>query len=486
MNVYFSDVFHVPEAELDRYGAFNISLLTDLPLFIDPFLLFNNSNSQYQALHDQIIRYLRFLRTKSQAGLPSPSLIRAWYAFSEVKQNWLGFCESSNVGRGLGIDFAGALNANMVNVFRDFGSERITRGTHLEKLCLIRSGVGRDMISDFTTNLIKDFLLEYTQTFAQTHIDPTMRRSVSISRAYFDYDLERWMPRTYDLPFFDSDYVLLTPKNILTKDETWINHSDMIRNFDDIPDAIENDQLRAQINNYFYARIPEDSTADDYAKAVGATLEEFPQLIDYYIKYKEQHGDEAVTDSSAKVLESTKLYVRQFGKLIHVLHQSTDFYQFLGNTKDETAQRIQFFKDVIENKGGHHIFYVNGQPLRRETDLHILFRLIWFATPSDVSREVNDGRGPADFKISRGAFDKTLVEFKLASNAQLKRNLEHQLEIYKKASDATAGFKVIVYFTESELLRVEGVLVALKMDKDPNIVLVDARLDNKPSGSKAV
>jgi len=60
-----------------------------------------------------------------------------------------------------------------------------------------------------------------------------------------------------------------------------------------------------------------------------------------------------------------------------------------------------------------------------------------------------------------------------------------QLEVYKAAGDAQSGFKVIVYFTESELVRVEGILRDLKMSDDKNIVLIDARADNKPSGSKA-
>ena len=141
---------------------------------------------------------------------------------------------------------------------------------------------------------------------------------------------------------------------------------------------------------------------------------------------------------------------------------------------------------MIENKGGHKIFYgSDGKPVRRERDVHILFRLVWHGTPSDVSREVDDGRGPADFKISRGADDKTLVEFKLASNTQLKRNLEKQLDIYKKASDAEAGYKVIIFFTEQELVRVQGILRELKMDKDQNVILVDAMSENKPSASKA-
>ena len=41
------------------------------------------------------------------------------------------------------------------------------------------------------------------------------------------------------------------------------------------------------------------------------------------------------------------------------------------------------------------------------------------------------GRGAVDFKISRGSKDKTLVEFKLAKNTQLKRNLKNQVKIYE-------------------------------------------------------
>jgi len=487
MNLYFSDIFNISENVLEEYGAFNISLVTDLPLFIDPFLLFNSEKPEYQQLHDQMIRYLRFLRAKSEAGSIDKALIEAWYCFSEVKQNWFGFCEMGNEGRGLGRGFANALNANLAQVFQNFGNEQITRGSHIEKLCLIGSGVGRDMISDFTTNLVKEYLLRYTEQFAQQHIDAGLRHTRSIGRSKFNYKLERWMPGSYELPIFAGDYVILTPKDILTKDETWINHSDMIHRFEDIADAIDNAQLRAQINNYFYSIIPQqrEPTKEDYARAIASTLFKFPSLIDYYIKMKEEMGDEAVANSSIKVLESDRLYIKQFGHLASLLNQYTTFYAIPENTRDETRQKIDFFKDVIENKGGHHIFYINGRPIRKETDIHILFRLVWHGTLSDISREVDDGRGPADFKISRGFADKTIIEFKLARNPQLKRNLQNQAEIYKKASDAQTGFKVIIYFTKAEQNKVEGILQGLGLLDDQNVILIDARNDNKPSGSKA-
>lgn len=114
-----------------------------------------------------------------------------------------------------------------------------------------------------------------------------------------------------------------------------------------------------------------------------------------------------------------------------------------------------------------------------------MYRLVWFGTPSDVSREVNDGRGPADFKVSRGAEDKTIVEFKLASNRQLKRNLEKQVEIYQKASDATNALKVILYFSASEHQKLLDILNEVGLASASNIILIDARADNKPSASKA-
>src|SRR6056297_2179979 len=154
IKLYFSDVFNVPEKKIDKYGAFNVSLVTDLPLFVDPFLLFNSENEKYVKLHDEMINYLRFLKMKSESGSISKGLLKSWYYFSEVKQNWLGFSKSGNTGRGLGPKFASALNENLIVVFNNFGDEKITEGSHLEKLCLIRSGVGRDMVSDFTTNLI--------------------------------------------------------------------------------------------------------------------------------------------------------------------------------------------------------------------------------------------------------------------------------------------------------------------------------------------
>jgi hypothetical protein len=89
--VYFSDFFGISEDQIEKYGAFNVSLINDLPLFIDPFLLFGSEKEDYQKLHSEILDYLDFLKTKSEQGNISRAQIKSWYLFPEVKQNWFGY-----------------------------------------------------------------------------------------------------------------------------------------------------------------------------------------------------------------------------------------------------------------------------------------------------------------------------------------------------------------------------------------------------------
>lgn len=64
--IFFSDIFNVDESIIEGYGALNISLINDLPLFIDPFLLYASEKQEYKDLHQGIIDYLLFLREKAK------------------------------------------------------------------------------------------------------------------------------------------------------------------------------------------------------------------------------------------------------------------------------------------------------------------------------------------------------------------------------------------------------------------------------------
>ena len=150
------------------------------------------------------------------------------------------------------------MNESLNAIFRDFGDERIAEGSHLEKVCLIQDGVGRDCISDFTANLIKEYLLEYTQEFCRKHIRPEFRKVVAVPNAYFDYDKQVWCCKKYELPFAAGDYVVLTPRELLTRDDNWINRHDLFGRFEEMVQAVPDQQLRAQVNQYLIRQLKED------------------------------------------------------------------------------------------------------------------------------------------------------------------------------------------------------------------------------------
>lgn len=197
-----------------------------------------------------------------------------------MKQNWLGFSQFGNSGSGLGYEFAISLHGNLATVFKSFGDEEITRGHHLEKLCLFDTGVGRDHVSDFAVNLIKRFLLDYTQRFALEHLRPDQRARFAVAKVWFNYDTESWVSEQYELPTYLGDFVILTPKDLLTKDDEWINRTDLLHQFHNITTAVPNEHLRAQINNYFRRVLPRNATSKEQAEARASTIRQFPQLIE--------------------------------------------------------------------------------------------------------------------------------------------------------------------------------------------------------------
>lgn len=273
--VWFSDRFKVDPSAIEDHGAYDISVVTDTPLFVDPFLLFTSEDDKYQALHEGILEYLRFLKAKGSVPLTEPA-IQNWFAFREVRQNWLGFTQDGNAGHGLGKKFARELHQAFDGMLKDFGEETVTDSSHLEKLALVSDGVGRDAISDFTTNLIKHFLCSYTQEFAKNHVKDELCDTFSVVRAMFDYNTESWVTKRYVLPRLGKDFVLLTPIDMLTKDDTWINRTDMLTQFDMLPDALPDAQLRAQVNNYFERALGKNHAAKHIREARARTIKAFP------------------------------------------------------------------------------------------------------------------------------------------------------------------------------------------------------------------
>lgn len=490
----FSDYFDVSKDILDEEGLFDISLISDLPLFIDPFLLFYSENEEYQRLHDEIIKYLAFLRDESVArgeSAPSRGKINSYYRFPEVKQNWFGFSFVGNSGRGLGLKFARTLDSNFHELFSDEEGGEVH---HLEKLTLVAPGVGKDTISDFTTNLIHGYLAKRTEDFAKKYIDASKTQTFTIRKAEFDYDRKVWVPKRYTLPEYKGDYILLTPKEILTRHDTWINKTDLIDDFHEIPPAVSNEELREQLSAYFKKKLQEYAekkvdrrtnkvvskvTKRTRAQAAWDTIHAFPEALDTYIRLKEENGEEAISLSEELVTETDQVLHNQFADFV----QKTGYQTGKPTSIEEARARAIYFKECIEQREGYKNLYVGEEPVDEDW-VQRMFWFVWYGAASDVNREPNNGGGEPDYAVSQGSADKTLVEFKLARNRKLEQNLLKQLEHYKKIEKTSNGVWVIIFFTAEEEEKVRSILEKHNLLGYEDYILVDARKDNKISASR--
>ncbi|MFA6458557.1 MAG: hypothetical protein WCV72_04200 [Patescibacteria group bacterium] len=490
---YFSEIFNVDHSIVESYGALDISLVCDNPAFVDPFLIF--ANPEYKNLHDFIIEYLKFLRDLSQKSDSldlEDGIFKHYYKFPEVKEVWLGYSAIGNAGLGNSKVFADSLYRNLNKIFSNFGKEKegITKSQHLEKLCLIEEGIGVDKISDFTINLIKEFFLRYTEKFAQKHIDKSLLKEFAVPKVSFDFENQIWKGSKFILPYITRNgkeqFVLLVPKDIIAKYDTWISRNDFLKNDTSIFASIENDEIRAKINKYFNdqlnIKITKHGQEKDFSKksrkgALQKTMREFPAIVDYYIRYKESEEDKALENNLLDA-ENVDLYLdvanikrelrkRKFGKITVI---------------DDCIQRILFFKQTLESNSNS--LYLKEKSLQ-EKQLQLMFKNATYGSLFDYNSEVNNGRGPIDFIVSFGINEKIGIEFKLASNSKLKQNLLNQGKVYQDDSNLKHVIKVIFFFSNQDLEAIQKVLSVLKKSVDNReIFLIDCRKKESASNQK--
>jgi hypothetical protein len=93
---------------------------------------------------------------------------------------------------------------------------------------LVSAGIGPDRISDITANVLKHYLIEYTQQQCAMWGIP-MATGVPLRHVY-DHERREWSDGYFDLPVspFDQAPILFVPRRIV-RSLPWINYDDFIR-----------------------------------------------------------------------------------------------------------------------------------------------------------------------------------------------------------------------------------------------------------------
>lgn len=164
----------------------------DIPLYVDPFLLWKSPSQQDQALHTSItnsFNHLNFLLQKSKEQEAIEILIEA----SECDEVGLGHSKKK---KGLRI---GVKKANeILSIFHQIEHYRKFGFTHFEEIQLYIKEISKDRVSDFCCSFVKSFLIDYTmQECAQLGIpveDTTVQRVYDYRKNCFSQDERTKLP----------------------------------------------------------------------------------------------------------------------------------------------------------------------------------------------------------------------------------------------------------------------------------------------------
>lgn len=146
--------------EVERPGDadwFDLNVEMDSPLYVDPFLLFDDPDPFWSAGHDEIIDFFDAaldLLKKADGQRESMHWKKAerFLQFPEPKEFALGLSMGHPVGAGIGPDLAHEM-CEELEFFRERG--RGSDDRLLGMMAVIVNGLGVDRISDMVCNILK-------------------------------------------------------------------------------------------------------------------------------------------------------------------------------------------------------------------------------------------------------------------------------------------------------------------------------------------
>ena len=194
----------------------------DIQIGIDPFLLYKSRDLRLAELHKALVTAfntgIEALKQGDRAGA------RYLLDFPEVWEIGLGYTEKGKRGSGVG----NFLSELIIETLMD-SPRLMERGVrHVEEMQLVSVGIGPDRISDITANIIKQFLIEYTQKQCQIWNIP-LKSGVPLEHIFEPEKLE-WYDDYVNLPVspIDNCPILLVPRRIV-RVLPWINYDDYLR-----------------------------------------------------------------------------------------------------------------------------------------------------------------------------------------------------------------------------------------------------------------
>ncbi len=458
----------VKASALKKEGVFNKFVDIDSMLHVDPALLSTSRHEEMRDAHAALRhRFNQLIHLIDSIQQPKDISWRAaakQLTFSEPKGSALGYSQGHTRGLGVGPDLAEQLLRTSIEI--------VNRGIRdpelFELLPLFQNNVGPDRLSDMSIVVGMQQFLRFTERVSATLQIGTERYRYGGT----EYHVPMW--KEHDEP------LLLFPEDVLRDLPVALDWDDV-----DIVCAY-NDELRTSANQLVGRTWKEAIRIHKKDELLGILLDLPEALRDLVEQYKSKSRDayDFAKDPKGEIVWYAKA-IAFAGQ--HPLNLSLGASPNPAEAIAVVRAIIGHFKKLIEHNGLWEV--IHDRPERTsQLTFYAIADAYCKANDLDLSPEANGGRGPVDFKLSRGANVKILVEVKRSTNTRLFHGFERQLPIYEAAEDSQHSFFLVVQETKRRTKALHKVL-KLELERrsrslrTPEVRIVDA--SPKPSASKS-
>jgi|ERR1700722_7229848 len=197
----------------------------DIPLYLDPFLMWASGDERYRELHEQLLGFMAHFGSLALDGREDAAQ-RLLLTCEEPRELGLGYAQGSKQG-----SFIGPATARLATrLYVETPQLHEKRLEHIEELGLFLPRIAEDRISDLTACVLREFFVRYTEEQAKAHGVPTLRFRIP---EVWDADTLQWRTGlTADLPYHpDTEAQLLFAPLDLLRHLPWINYPDYYKSY---------------------------------------------------------------------------------------------------------------------------------------------------------------------------------------------------------------------------------------------------------------
>lgn len=426
MPITFSEQFNVPGSVLESTGVFDVILDVDTRVFIDPALLelctepeFVGARSKVEVYFSNIITLLRHSKRRGDMYWKQAN---KRLTFKELSGTCFGYSQNGTGGNAIGA----VLRDSILNTIKELMTEGETDPVLFELLGVFQEDIGCDRVSDLITFILSEEILQYTQRVVALADIPSIKVHFG-SRQYL----------TCRNPH-NQKPLLLLPSKILSP----LPIADTFEDIDRI--CQENERVRQEINDYFDLGKKNKLHKSQILSLMHSSLSFRSALVTAYKTFPKNAYDFSNDPAGEYAwLAAAREYVSRYPLALNGLPLET-----IDDVLSIAKEICNRFKSLVEDNGLSKLLYDSTGAPKHESAAQLLFFGVadsyCDANNIDLTKEGNNGRGPVDFKLSRGANDKVVVETKLTSNSQLRHGIEVQLPIYMKQEKTKQAIYLII------------------------------------------